>query len=117
MEKKTSDYNTVVKSSQISPPSPPSSLLAFRFFLFLPKKELGHAEGSEPGLLRGKPGQGEVVPEMTVRGVVISQVSGRESTVGQRGLAAFLKAGREPGTLGARKERMCLEQCRKGHGK
>ena len=91
--------------------------LLFCFFLFLPKKELRHAEGSEPGLLRGKPGQGEVVPEMTFRGVVISQVGGRESTVGQRGLAALPGAGREPVTLGARKEPMCLEQCRRGHGK
>lgn len=68
------------------PPSSPSSHLAFCFFLFLPKKELRHAEGREPGLVRGKPAGGGGT-EMTVRGMVSSQVSGRGSTVGPRGLA------------------------------
>lgn len=75
--RKTSDYNTVVKSSQISslPPSSPSSHLAFHFFLFLPKKELRHAEGSEPGAVRRKLIRGGGVPEVTVRSMFISQVS------------------------------------------
>lgn len=67
------------------PPSSPSSHLAFHFFLFLPKKDLRRAEGREPGLVRGKLGQGEVVPEMMVRGVVISQVSGRGKHCGVEG--------------------------------
>lgn len=64
------------------PPSSPSSHLAFCFFLFLPKKELRHAEGREPGLVRGKPAGGGGT-EMTVRGVVSSQVSGGEALWGR----------------------------------
>lgn len=53
----------------------PAIWLSVSFFFFQ-KKEPRYAEGSEPGLAMGKLGQGEMVPEMTVRGVVISQVSG-----------------------------------------
>lgn len=96
--RKTSDYNTVVKSSQISslPPSSPSSHLAFHFFLFLPKKELRHADKSEPGTVRRKLMGG--VPEVTVRSMFISQVSWRGRHCGAERLAELLTAGLEPGT-------------------
>lgn len=55
------------------PSSFPSSHLAFRFFLSLPKMELRHAEGSEPGMVR-ESYSGDI-PE--VREVVKSQVSQR----------------------------------------
>lgn len=71
--------------------------MAFHFFLFLPKKELRHAEGSEPGAVRRKLILGWV-PEVTVRSMFISQVSWRGRHRGAERLAELLTAGLELGT-------------------